>query len=166
MRRRRRRDNKIRKFDDPILRQVCEPVTNGEEAGRIGSELRGALKWLSNAVGLAAPQIGYARRVIAYRHGGSVFVLVNPVIIESHGSVMGTERCLSYPGVKAEVERPERMRIEYVCANPGEGFKIKRKSIMAIEGDEARVASHEMDHLSGVCRVGDVWREELEHATA
>ena len=98
-------------------------------------------------VGLAAPQVGCSRRLIlvdpsANKDSGSLLVIVNPVIVESEGSVEDTEMCLSVPEVSVDVKRAERVLLKGVNLNG------KEVSIEA-EGFLARIFQHEIDHLNG-----------------
>jgi len=145
--------DKIRKFDDPILKQKCEPVENNEDVSQIVKDLRKILIISKDGVGLAAPQIGYTKNIIAIKPElkDNVKVFINPEITE-HGEskVMMLEGCLSFPGVFAPVERYEVITVDYFNEN---NEKIIEKFIKK----KARIISHEIDHLFGICQVGDKW---------
>jgi peptide deformylase len=98
-------------------------------------------------VGLAAPQVGCSRRLIlvdpsANKDSGSLLVIINPVIVESEGSVEDSEMCLSVPEVSVDVKRAERVLLKGVTLDG------KEVSIEA-EGFLARIFQHEIDHLNG-----------------
>src|SRR4051812_40435210 len=111
-----RAERLTRTGDDPVLKQVCDAVAPGErltfleDMELVCRKLRG--------VGLAAPQIGQAKRVILVRAGAtpgaiapSAF-MINPVIVKrSDETDVGDEGCLSYPGVTARVERHDWVEV-------------------------------------------------------
>ncbi len=98
-------------------------------------------------VGLAAPQVGSARRLIlvdpAGRSGsGSLVTVINPVIVEQEGSQTGNEMCLSVPEIAVDIKRATRILVR--------GLDLNGKEIeMEAEGFLARIFQHEIDHLDG-----------------
>ncbi|WP_026882346.1 peptide deformylase [Clostridium akagii] len=97
----------------------------------------------AHGVGLAAPQVGVLKRLVVIDVGEGPIVLINPEILETSGSQIDEEGCLSIPGREEEVERPN-----YVKAK---ALNEKGEEII-IEGEEllARAICHEIDHLFGV----------------
>jgi peptide deformylase len=98
-------------------------------------------------IGLAAPQIGVARRVCVIdlsvgKRGGEVLALVNPEFVERDGMQLEEEGCLSIPGFSATVARPARV---VVRALDREG---KERTVEGT-GLLARALQHELDHLDG-----------------
>lgn len=148
----------IVKWGAPELRSKCEFVLPGE-ATCIGKMAR-ALRQSKTGVGLAAPQIGVLERVILIwpNRVGEPLAMLNPDILDrSAETETRQEGCLSYPGVFTDVERHCRIRIKWDTPQ-GE------PRIAWFDGFPARVVQHEIDHLNGVCLVGDAWRagKELE----
>jgi peptide deformylase len=95
-------------------------------------------------IGLAAPQVGIPLRLVVMDDGKrGTRVLVNPVIAERRGSVTAEEGCLSLPGVFADLERSEWVRVD---ATDAEGAALSLEA----SGLQARVIQHEMDHLDGI----------------
>lgn len=96
-------------------------------------------------LGLAAPQIGVAERVILYKnYAQELITLINPKIVSSKGKTTSRgEGCLSVPGFRANVKRAKVIK---VVAYNEYGVKIKIKA----NGMEAIVLQHEIDHLDGV----------------
>lgn len=141
----------LRTFDDPMLKRVCNPVGPNDPIDKILSQMRRAMV-VHKAAGLAAPQIGYPLRIAIVGRT----VLINPILTWQSAKVeLGEEACLSYPGVVAtEVMRRLSVRISYTR---DDGKRVREGMVFA--GWDARVAQHELDHLDGICRVGDVWRE-------
>jgi len=108
----------------------------------------------ANGVGLAAPQIGLAIRLFVVdsiqimeenkKSEGIKKVFINAQIIEETGNLWGYEEgCLSIPDLRGEVERTQKVRIQYLDEN----FK---KHDEIYEGINARVIQHEYDHIDGV----------------
>lgn len=113
---------------------------------------------VANGVGLAGPQIGVMRRIIAihlpegYQNEGAPelsMTLVNPEIVKAQGREIGVEGCLSIPGWIGEVPRAERVTVKGIDLNNKE-VRIKADGILA------RVLQHEVDHLDGVLYVDRV----------
>ena len=102
-------------------------------------------------VGLAAPQIGVSRRVIAVDITGhpkatichGLVVLIDPVILQSSGREVGREGCMSVPDLTANVARATEIVIR---GRTPEG----EDKVIATEGFEARAFQHEIDHLDGL----------------
>ena len=104
-----------------------------------------------SGVGLAAPQIGKGIRLFVIDAepmdeetlAGTKMVFVNPVIVEETGTPWPYEEgCLSLPGIREEVKRPEQITLKYQDEN---GTEFTRK----FEGLLARVIQHEYDHIEG-----------------
>jgi len=127
----------------PLLRQRSVEVgTVDEEMKRFIDDLFETMR-ASKGVGLAANQVGVARRVAVVETEEDRFVLVDPVIIETEGRDSAEEGCLSIPEVYAEVTRPARVTFE---ATDREGSRYRREA----EGLLARAIQHEIDHLDGI----------------
>lgn len=97
----------------------------------------------ADGVGLAAPQIGVAKRVIVIDVGEGPIEMVNPVVLEREGEAVDEEGCLSIPGVTGQVTRATRVRVQ------GLDREGQLKEIIA-EDLLARAFQHEIDHLEGV----------------
>jgi peptide deformylase len=97
----------------------------------------------ARGVGLAANQVGVARRVAVIDADGTRFAMVNPVIVEAEGRATVEEGCLSIPEVFGDVTRPERVVLEALDRD-GQAFRL------AAEGLIARAIQHELDHLDGI----------------
>ena len=100
-------------------------------------------------VGLAANQVGILKQIITINFEDKEndkranYILFNPSIIEySEEKVIMEEGCLSLPEQYADIERPKQIVLEYLDENEK---KIKKE----IDGYEARILQHEIDHLSG-----------------
>ncbi|MBQ7653354.1 MAG: peptide deformylase [Clostridia bacterium] len=134
----------IVKDGDPLLRKVCREVTAFD--GKLAKILDDMLETLKAAdgVGLAAPQIGLMRRfAICIINEQELLEIVNPVILEQSGEAIMTEGCLSCPNNWKEVKRPDHIKLKYFDRNGVE-------HIRDLEGFNARVCCHEIDHLDGI----------------
>lgn len=142
----------IRTFDDPILKAICEPVTAEDDAQQLHRQLQAACLE-HNGAGLAAPQIGIAKRAIFIRYGKQHGItLINPLLSNlDEEMITMDEGCLSYPNVTAPIARHHSVCCTWTLPN---GKHQSRKFV----GWESRVLQHECDHLDGICKVGDVWR--------
>ena len=117
----------------------------------------------NNGIGLAANQIGIAKRVFVMgsnRIEGfpAPFAVFNPVIKEaSKDLVLDEEGCLSYPGLYLKLKRPEWIVAEY---QDSEG-NIKE---IKVDGYLSKCFQHEYDHLEGICFVDRVSQLKLNLA--
>ena len=132
----------IKKFPDPVLKKISKPVeVFDDELKNFVDDLFRSMR-VHDGVGLAAPQVGVSKRIAVIEYEEKSYVLINPKILEQKGTQEGEEGCLSFPGIYANVTRPEWVKIETQDVK-GE------KHILEAEGYVARAFLHEMDHLSG-----------------
>jgi peptide deformylase len=149
----------IRLLGDPVLRTCAEPVTVFDEALRdLVADLMDTLLGAPGRAGVAAPQIGVGLRVFAYRAGGQVGHVVNPVLTVGEEPQEGEEGCLSVP----ELFYPRRRAMEATV----EGLDVDGNAItVSGTGFLARALQHETDHLDGVLYIdgltGDARRQAL-----
>ena len=137
----------IRKFGDEILRQPAEPVTQFDSALQKLIDDMVDTMYAAPGVGLAANQVGVARRIAVIdlsvgKRRGELHVLVNPEIVETIGEITEEEGCLSVPDLVETVRRPENVTARYLDRS-GEERRIFGQGLMA------RALSHEIDHLNG-----------------
>lgn len=142
----------------PVLRQRAYEVARADDGVRsLIADLFETMR-AAKGIGLAANQIGVARRVaVVSAEDQGEHALVNPVIIEAEGAQVGEEGCLSIPDIYADVERAERVVVE---AGDEQGT---RRRIEAT-GLLARAIQHEIDHLDGILfldRIGPLKRRRL-----
>lgn len=142
---------------DPRLRQKSEKVHQiDDETKRIIDEMiASSLAWEEEhefelSAAMAAPQLGYNKRIIVVREDMSnkdnaTFVpLINPVVIKTEGKIIEDyEGCLSVPSIYGKVGRPYKARIKAVTEN-GEEVRLKATGFLA------RTLLHEIDHLDGI----------------
>ena len=133
----------IKKAGAPVLKEICAPVE------RVDAKLKDLLDnmaetmYEANGIGIAAPQVGEAVRMVVIDIGDGLIELVNPKITFREGSETESEGCLSVPGIFGEVERASKVKVEFLDR------RGKRKHITA-KGLLARCIQHELDHLEGV----------------
>ncbi len=150
----------VRKFGDPVLKSRAAEVEGFDEALRAEIDRMGLLMEDAIGVGLAANQVGLLRRFFVYRVSdeGPLQALVNPVIDwSSDEEETFEEGCLSLPQVVVEVTRPAQIR---VSAQDGFGEPVK----LEVDGLEARVIQHELDHLDGVLIIDRTTRAQRREA--
>jgi peptide deformylase len=138
----------IRQYPDPALRLHAAAVEDFDEDLRRLSERMFQLMTDASGIGLAATQVGVLRRLFVCRLGEEdaeeLRAFVNPV-----ASVAGDEHeteeegCLSLQGVLVPVGRPARLTLD---AQDLSGAPVR----VELEGLDARVVQHELDHLDGV----------------
>ena len=128
-----------------ILRQKAMPVTEFDAKLAKTVERMIELMHAADGVGLAAPQVGIARRFfVAHVKQETPLVFINPSIIEtSVETTVYEEGCLSLAGVYADVTRSIKIRAQAFDVK-GRPFNIECGGILA------RIIQHEYDHLEGV----------------
>jgi peptide deformylase len=153
------------RYPDPVLRRVAEPVTDfGEDLHRTVEAMFQRMV-ASKGVGLAAPQVGISRRILVLNptgeRGPEDLVLVNPAIVARTGAeTLYDEGCLSFPGIYAEVKRPDRCTVR---AQGLDGATFERE----FDGFVSRIIQHEYDHLEGVLLVDRMSpADKLRHRAA
>ena len=124
-------DRPIRRYGDPVLRTVCDPVTRFDDA------LRALVRDLADTAApdgraaVAAPQIGVARRVFAYDLDGRVGHVVNPTVVETGGELRDIdEGCLSVPGLWFPTPRWEHAAVEGFDEH-GEPVRVEGEGVFA-----------------------------------
>ena len=135
----------ILEFPDARLRTVAKPVEAFDpELGQLIDDMIETM-YSAVGIGLAATQVNIHRQLLVLdvsETQDQPRVYINPRILQSEGSETCEEGCLSVPGVYAEVERPEKIRIS---AQDREGQTFEED----LEGMHAVCLQHEMDHLKG-----------------
>lgn len=127
----------------PVLRQRSAEIAQvDDEVRRLVDDMFETMD-AAKGVGLAANQVGVARRVAVVDADGERFAMINPVIIETEGRATAEEGCLSIPEIYADVTRPDRVVLE---AQGREGNLYR----MDATGLKARAIQHEIDHLDGI----------------
>jgi len=140
-------------YPEPVLRKEAAPVEAFDDdlAATVAAMYR--RMYASKGVGLAAPQVGIKQRILVINPSGEAeqegeeLTLVNPRITELFGAETTMEEgCLSFPGIYAEVVRPDGCK---VTAQDVDGKELE----LEFEGFASRVIQHEYDHLQGILLV-------------
>ena len=137
-----------------VLKKVAEDIDKDyPELEKLISNMWDTM-YNAQGIGLAAPQVGLSIRLFLVdtkqsmeeeeKDKGIKKVFINAEIIEEAGDDFSYEEgCLSIPGIKGDVFRPEQVKIKYL----DEQFK---EHIEVYEGINARVIQHEYDHIDGI----------------
>ena len=135
---------------DPRLKAVSKPVERVDENIRkLIADMLETMYAEPSGVGLAAIQIGVPKRVIVMdlahdQPKKEPRAFVNPRIVwRSDETVICQEGCLSVPDIWEDVERPARVRVEYLDRDG-------KKQTLEADGMLSTCIQHEMDHLEGV----------------
>jgi peptide deformylase len=138
----------IVKYGDPVLEKSTLTVKKFDAELEQLAEDMFATMYAAQGVGLAAPQIGKGIRmtvidVTTGKNPEAKIVLVNPEIVHAEGEVREEEGCLSIPGFRGYVVRPQFVTVRAQNAK-GETFDIRGENLLA------RAFCHEIDHLNGI----------------
>jgi peptide deformylase len=150
------------KFPDPVLAKVAEPITVFDEALKtLVAEMFESM-YVAQGIGLAAPQINISKRLTVIdtsfkKEPKDKLVLINPEVIETAGSQLEEEGCLSLPDIREKVKRAARVKVRAQDEN-GEWFEVEGEELLA------RAMLHEIDHLNGVLFIDRISRLKRELA--
>lgn len=138
-------------YPHAVLKAPASPIAPGADADALARDLVDTMRASPACVGLAAPQIGVARRafcmdVTGQKRARSVHglvVLLNPVIVAREGAEVTREGCMSVPDFTANVRRATKVAVEGTTPDG---------DVRVVEADafEARAIQHEIDHLDGL----------------
>ena len=137
----------IVKFGDPVLETPAKPVDEfDEELQKLIADMFESM-YAARGVGLAAPQIGISLRLAVIdvtdgKNPEAKIVCANPEIIHAEGEQREEEGCLSLPGFRGYVARPQYVTVSAQDAS-GMKFLIRGEQLLA------RAFCHEIDHLNG-----------------
>lgn len=152
--------------DSTVLRTKSIPVSNrmlhSADFRMLAARMLTTVQNPENkGVGIAAPQVGILRRIVAVqrfdREGKPFQILVNPEILSySEERALGREGCLSVPGYRGEVLRSTKLVLRYI---DGDTFKKRDEEI---NGFTAVIVQHETDHLDGHLYIDYLAPEEVK----
>jgi peptide deformylase len=141
----------IKIYGDPILRKRAKEITRvDDDIRKLALDMLATVKEVKG-IGLSANQVGVEKRLFvidrsvfsAFPGEESPLIVVNPVLVESHGQQTSEEGCLSIPGTYADVTRELEVLVKGIDLDEKE-IKIQGKGFLS------RVLLHEMDHLNGL----------------
>ena len=132
-------------YPDPRLRNLAKPVERVDDRIRALVDNMFETMYAAPGIGLAAPQVNVAMRVITIDvsedHDEPV-CLINPEVVSEEGRLELEEGCLSVPGVYEVVQRAEWIRLEALDRD-GEPFSSEVDGLLSV------CIQHEIDHLHG-----------------
>ncbi|MGA2740458.1 MAG: peptide deformylase [Bryobacteraceae bacterium] len=138
----------IVKYGDAVLEREADEVTEfgTPELDRFLEDMFESM-YAAKGVGLAAPQIGFPRKIAVIdisnaENPADKLVLINPKIVRVEGKQEGEEGCLSIPGFREQVKRAKRVTV-LAQDSKGEFFEKTGEDLLA------RAFLHETDHLYG-----------------
>ncbi len=134
-------------YPHPALRRRARPLVRIDDAVRAAAARMFDIMYEAQGVGLAANQVALPYRmfvcnVAGERGAGEELVFVNPVLSRPRGTAVQEEGCLSLPGVRMDVRRPERIVVD-AWSLDGDAIHLD------LDGLLSRVVQHEFDHLEG-----------------
>ena len=144
-------DLELRVYPDPLLRQRCRPVETVDLQVQACIDRMFDLMYDHQGIGLAAPQAGWDARVFVINVSGTdeeprqQLSFINPVVelIDRDGHDSMEEGCLSLPGIRLDVDRPQRVRVQALDRD-GNPFTLEAEDLLG------RCIQHENDHLDGI----------------
>jgi len=135
-------------YGEPVLEKQAVAVTEFDtpELSKLIEDMFESM-YAAKGVGLAAPQIGIAKRIAVIdlsvaEDPQQKIVLINPEIIRKEEFQTGEEGCLSLPGFREQVTRPNSVTVRAQNIQ-GEWFEMNGEELLA------RAFCHEIDHLNG-----------------
>jgi peptide deformylase len=146
---------------DPILRQASAPIEQVDDAVRNLSNDMLETMYDAPGIGLAAIQVGVARRMLVIDlskedEEKQPQVFINPEILQfSDERSVYEEGCLSIPDYYAEVERPAKITLKFLGLDG-------KEQLLDAEGLLATCLQHEIDHLNGVLFIDHISRLKRE----
>jgi peptide deformylase len=141
-------------FPAPMLRTKASVVDDSEFNGdflKLINDMAETM-YVSNGIGLAAPQIGVSKRIMVIdidwpdREDSTLYAFINPEILKTEGETVYDEGCLSFPGLTVPVQRHEKVELKAKDVK-GNDFTLEADGLLAI------CIQHEMDHLDGITLV-------------
>ena len=131
-------------FGDSSLRTICKPVEVFHKGLHEKIDVMvSTLRKRGGGAALAAPQIALLKNIIVIDYLGEYYELINPVITETNGAVLGYEGCLSLPNYVGRVNRYQKIKVTYENRF-GDFLEVEP------ENEMARCFQHEIDHLNGI----------------
>lgn len=135
----------ILEFPDSRLRRVASPVIKvTDQERKLAADMLETM-YAAHGVGLAATQVDHHIRLLVLdisEQRDQPRVFINPEILRREGVQQCEEGCLSVPGIYAEVERAENIRVRALSLD-GEEFEQDAEGLLAV------CLQHEIDHLDG-----------------
>ena len=134
-------------FPHPALMRRARPLARIHDTIHDVVEQMFEIMYQAGGIGLAATQVALPYRLFivnleARPDAGEELVFINPSLSRPRGNAVQEEGCLSLPGLRMDVRRPEQIVVK-AWSLEGEPFEED------LDGLLARVVQHEFDHLEG-----------------
>ncbi len=143
---------KVYQFPHKVLREVTPPITVFDESLHTTAQEMLETMYAGEGCGLAATQVGLLLRLFVMdvsRDANQPQCFINPEIIDSEGSVIRQEGCLSLPGVYINVQRAEKITLRYQDTQG-------QSHTLTTDGLAAHCIQHELDHLNGILNIDKI----------
>ena len=138
----------ILKYGNPILRKPVEDITDFTSLSDLTEQMFNTM-YEENGIGLAANQVGWSINLLVLdaanleeESDSNPYIFINSKIIKTKGTAIFEEGCLSVPDIRADIERPEAITLQYQDLD--QNFHEN-----TFTGLVSRVIQHELDHLQG-----------------
>ena len=129
-------------YGEPILRKQTAPVIKFDsDLVDIFNQMIPIMR-ANNGVGLAATQAGLDLQLCIVDVGSGVYKFCNPKIIETKGTQIQEEGCLSLPDIMVKVKRADKITLQYQDER-GKAHQIECAELFS------RAVQHEIDHING-----------------
>ena len=136
----------IRRAGDPVLREKAKRVPSIDKSIHKLVEDMWETMYDAPGVGLAAPQIGVALKVVVIHvPDGEQIALVNPSIVKASGERCVDEGCLSVPGFRGQITRAVKVTAKGLDPATGKEVRVKSEDDLLAEA-----LQHEIDHVNGI----------------
>jgi peptide deformylase len=146
--------NKVLLLGDPRLRTQAEEVAfplsaaTKDNIKELQNTLEDFRRFHSFGRGIAAPQIGISKKIIALNLGEGPFVILNPVItFKSESRFLMWDDCMSFPDLSVKLERHKTISIQY------QDLQGRFHAWEKINQEHSELLQHEIDHLHAVLAV-------------
>jgi peptide deformylase len=146
---------------DPLLRQQSKPFEKVDsDVLRLADDMLETM-YDAPGIGLAAIQVGVARRMLVIDvsredEDKAPMVFINPEVVRVSDDIsVYEEGCLSIPDYYAEVERPAALTVQYIDRDG-------KQQTLEADGMMATCLQHEIDHLNGVLFIDHISRLKRE----
>ena len=152
--------HEVVKWPDPVLARRGAEVTVFDRELKTRVEEMFESMYAAQGIGLAAPQIALSRRIAIVdvsfeKNPADKIVLINPQVLETRGSQVEEEGCLSLPDIREKVTRAAWVKVRAQDVN-GTWFEVEGEELLA------RALLHEIDHLDGVLFIDRISRLKRE----
>ncbi len=152
--------HEVVKWPDPVLaKRGAEVTVFDKELKTLVDEMFDSM-YAAQGIGLAAPQIAISQRIAVVdvsfnKKPEERIALINPVVLETKGTQVEEEGCLSLPDIREKVTRAAWVKVKAQDVK-GEWFEVEGEELLA------RALLHEIDHLDGILFIDRISRLKRE----